>query len=114
MVPVPQLGKFPGDWYAIGSIVEKRILDEVGRRLIPDIHERIVTKFCYAPKDFAADLNAHLGSAFSLEPTLAQSAWFRVHNRDDNIPNLYFVGAGTHPGAGIPGDRKSTRLNSSH
>src|SRR3546814_20914910 len=77
--------------------------DLVGRRLIPDIHERIVTKFCYAPKDFAADLNAHLGSAFSLEPTLAQSAWFRVHNRDDNIPNLYFVGAGTHPGAGISG-----------
>src|SRR3546814_19962647 len=103
MVPVPHLGKVPVDWDAIGPIVEKRILDEVGRRLIPDIHERIVTKFCYAPKDFAADLNAHLGSAFSLEPTLAQSAWFRVHNRDDNIPNLYFVGAGTHPGPGLPG-----------
>jgi phytoene desaturase len=48
-------------------------------------------------------LAAHLGSAFSLEPVLTQSAWFRVHNRDPDIGNLYFVGAGTHPGAGIPG-----------
>ena len=103
LAPVPHLGKFPVDWDEIGPILEKRILDEVGRRLIPDIHERIVTKFHYAPKDFAQDLNAHLGSAFSLEPILTQSAWFRVHNRDDHIPNLYFVGAGTHPGAGIPG-----------
>jgi phytoene desaturase len=62
-----------------------------------------VTSFHYTPKDFAQDLRAHLGSAFSLEPILTQSAWFRVHNRDDKIDNLYFVGAGTHPGAGIPG-----------
>ncbi len=103
LAPVPHLGKFPVDWDEIGPILEKRILDEIGRRLIPDIHERIVTKFSYTPKDFSQDLNAHLGSAFSLEPTLMQSAWFRVHNRDDHIPNLYFVGAGTHPGAGIPG-----------
>ncbi|MGN6376750.1 MAG: phytoene desaturase [Sphingomonas sp.] len=103
LAPVPHLGKFPVDWKQIGPILEKRILDEVGRRLIPDIHGRIVTKFSYAPSDFAHDLNAHLGSAFSLEPILTQSAYFRVHNRDPNIPNLYFVGAGTHPGAGIPG-----------
>jgi phytoene desaturase len=103
LAPVPHLGKFPVDWAEIGPILEKRILDEIGRRLIPDIHERIVTKFHYAPNDFARDLNAHMGSAFSLEPILTQSAWFRVHNRDDHIPNLYFVGAGTHPGAGIPG-----------
>ncbi len=103
LAPVPHLGKFPVDWDEIAPILEKRILDEIGRRLIPDIHERIVTKFSYAPKDFAEDLNAHLGSAFSLEPVLTQSAYFRVHNRDEHIPNLYFVGAGTHPGAGIPG-----------
>jgi len=103
LAPVPHMGKFPEDWDRIAPILEKRILDEIGRRLIPDIHERIVTKFSYSPKDFAGDLNAHLGSAFSLEPTLMQSAYFRVHNRDDAIPNLYFVGAGTHPGAGIPG-----------
>ncbi|AXJ95148.1 MULTISPECIES: phytoene desaturase [unclassified Sphingomonas] len=103
LAPVSHLGKFPVDWDEIGPILEKRILDEVGRRLIPDIHERIVTKFSYAPSDFASDLNAHMGSAFSLEPILTQSAYFRVHNRDDAIPNLFFVGAGTHPGAGIPG-----------
>ncbi|WP_267388498.1 phytoene desaturase [Sphingomonas sp. GC_Shp_3] len=103
LAPVPHMGKFPVDWTEIAPILEKRILDEIGRRLIPDIHERIVTKFSYTPNDFAQDLNAHLGSAFSLEPILTQSAWFRVHNRDDQIPNLYFVGAGTHPGAGIPG-----------
>ncbi len=103
LAPVPHLGKFPVDWDEIGPILEERILAEIERRLIPDLKDRIVTKFSYAPKDFAADLNAHLGSAFSLEPVLTQSAWFRVHNRDDHIPNLYFVGAGTHPGAGIPG-----------
>ncbi|MBY9063152.1 phytoene desaturase [Sphingomonas yunnanensis] len=103
LAPVPHMGKYTGDWETVRPILEKRILDEVGRRLIPDIHDRIVTKFSYAPTDFAADLNAHLGSAFSLEPVLTQSAYFRVHNRDDSIPNLYFVGAGTHPGAGIPG-----------
>lgn len=103
LAPVPHLGKFPVDWNEIAPVLEKRILDEVGRRLIPDIHERIVTKFSYAPNDFRDDLNAHLGSAFSLEPILSQSAYFRAHNRDTSIPNLYFTGAGTHPGAGIPG-----------
>jgi phytoene desaturase len=103
LVPVAHMGKLAVDWDHIGPILEKRILDEIGRRLIPDIHDRIVTKFHYAPKDFSQDLNAHLGSAFSLEPILTQSAWFRGHNRDDVIDNFYLTGAGTHPGAGIPG-----------
>jgi phytoene desaturase len=103
LIPVAHQGKLPIDWDQVGPLIEKRVLDEVGRRLIPDIHDRIVTKFHYAPRDFALDLNAHLGSAFSLEPLLTQSAWFRPHNRDDKIKNLYIVGAGTHPGAGIPG-----------
>ncbi|WP_338447390.1 phytoene desaturase [Pelagerythrobacter marensis] len=103
LVPVAHQGKLAVDWEQIGPMLERRILDEVGRRLIPDIHDRIVTSFHYAPRDFALDLNAHLGSAFSLEPILTQSAWFRAHNRDDAIANFYLVGAGTHPGAGIPG-----------
>ncbi|WP_336987208.1 phytoene desaturase [Altererythrobacter aquiaggeris] len=103
LVPVAHMGKLAVDWDEIGPVLEKRILDEVGRRLIPDIHDRIVTKFHYAPNDFAGDLNAHLGSAFSLEPLLTQSAYFRGHNRDDVIDNFYLTGAGTHPGAGIPG-----------
>ncbi|HEY6868688.1 MAG TPA: phytoene desaturase, partial [Novosphingobium sp.] len=103
LVPVAHMGKLPIDWEQVGPLLEQRILDEVGRRLIPDIHDRIVTKFHYAPRDFALDLNAHLGSAFSLEPVLTQSAYFRGHNRDDRLKNFYLVGAGTHPGAGIPG-----------
>lgn len=103
LIPVAHQGKLPIDWDQVGPLLEKRILDEVGRRLIPDIHDRIVTKFHYAPRDFALDLNAFQGSAFSLEPVLTQSAWFRGHNRDDKIRNFYLVGAGTHPGAGIPG-----------
>ncbi|APG61628.1 phytoene dehydrogenase [Sphingorhabdus lutea] len=103
LVPVAHQGALPVNWDEIGPILEKRIFDELGKRLIPDIHERIVTKFHYSPQDFSEDLNAHLGSAFSLEPILTQSAWFRVHNRDDQVENYYFVGAGTHPGAGIPG-----------
>lgn len=103
LAPVPHLGKFPADWSEVGPVLEERILAEIARRLIPDLKDRIVTKFSYAPPDFATDLKAHLGSAFSLEPILTQSAYFRAHNRDDSISNLYFVGAGTHPGAGIPG-----------
>ena len=103
LVPVAHLGKLPIDWDEVGPILEKRILDEVGLRFIPDIHDRIVTKFHYTPTDFVEDLSAYKGSAFSLEPLLTQSAWFRGHNRDDVIGNFYLVGAGTHPGAGVPG-----------
>ncbi|HKX79806.1 MAG TPA: phytoene desaturase [Novosphingobium sp.] len=103
LVPVANLGKLPLDWSKVGPIMERRVLDEVGRRLIPDIHDRIVTSFHYTPEDFSQDLNAFQGNAFSLEPLLTQSAWFRGHNRDDSIGNFYLVGAGTHPGAGIPG-----------
>lgn len=103
LVPVANMGKLPVDWDEVGPLLERRVLDEVGRRLIPDIHSRVVTKFHYTPKDFSIDLSAHQGSAFSLEPLLTQSAYFRAHNRDDAIKNFYLVGAGTHPGAGIPG-----------
>lgn len=103
LVPVAHMGKLAVDWEQVGPVLEKRVLDEVARRLIPDLHDRIVTKFHYTPRDFSMDLNAYLGSAFSLEPILTQSAFFRAHNRDDVIENMYLVGAGTHPGAGIPG-----------
>ena len=103
LAPVPNLGKLAADWDEIAPVYADRILEEIERRLIPELRERIVTRFHYTPVDFGRDLNAYLGSAFSLEPILTQSAWFRVHNRDDKISNLYFVGAGTHPGAGIPG-----------
>jgi len=103
VVPVANMGQLPIDWQQVGPLLEQRILDEIGRRLIPDIYDRIVTRFYYSPRDFALDLNAYRGSAFSLEPILTQSACFRGHNRDDKIRNFYLVGAGAHPGAGIPG-----------
>jgi phytoene desaturase len=104
LAPVPHMGKADIDWEVEGPKFADSILNEVAKRLdVPDLKERIVTQFHYAPTDFSTDLNAHLGSAFSLEPILLQSAYFRTHNRDDVIGNMYFVGAGTHPGAGIPG-----------
>ncbi len=103
LAPVPHLGKAPVDWEQVGERYAQVILDTIAERLIPDVRSRIRTRFHYSPADFQSDLFAHLGSAFSLEPVLWQSAWLRPHNRDDVIKNLYFVGAGTHPGAGIPG-----------
>lgn len=109
LAPVPHQGKLPVDWDEVGPVLAERILDEIERRLIPDIRSRITTQFHYTPQDFHTDLGAFNGSAFSLEPLLTQSAYFRVHNQDDVIRNLYFVGAGTHPGAGIPGVVGSAR-----
>ena len=104
LAPVAHLGKAKADWDgAFGERFADAILEEVERRVAPGLRANLVTRFHYTPADFGRDLSAHVGSAFSLEPVLWQSAWFRAHNRDDAISNLYFVGAGTHPGAGIPG-----------
>ncbi|MBB3763184.1 phytoene desaturase [Sphingomicrobium lutaoense] len=103
LAPVPHMGKADVDWEEVGPAYAETIIDTLEERLIPDIRSRIRTRFHYSPADFRTDLFAHLGSAFSLEPILTQSAWFRTHNQDDRLSNLYFVGAGTHPGAGIPG-----------
>jgi phytoene desaturase len=101
--PVPHLGKFGGDWGKLAPIYADRILSYLDRQLMPGLVDHLAVKRWFTPADFQSVLNAHVGSAFSLEPVLWQSAFFRVHNRDDVIGNLYFVGAGTHPGAGIPG-----------
>ena len=101
--PVPHLGKYAGDWTVEGPKYADRILDALQATLIPGLKDDLVTMRIFTPQDFKVELNAHLGSAFSLEPVLWQSAFFRTHNRDDVLKNLYFVGAGTHPGAGIPG-----------
>ena len=103
LAPVPNLGKAPIDWSVMGPKYRDRILDALEKHTLPGLRANLVTSRIFTPADFATELNAHLGSAFSLEPLLTQSAFFRVHNRDDRIHNLYFVGAGTHPGAGIPG-----------
>jgi phytoene desaturase len=101
--PVPHLGKAPIDWSVEGPRYKDRILEYVERRYIPELSQNLETVRIFTPNDFKNILNAHHGSAFSLEPILTQSAYFRVHNRDPQIGGLYFVGAGTHPGAGVPG-----------
>ncbi|MEM1387734.1 MAG: phytoene desaturase [Pseudomonadota bacterium] len=101
--PVPHLGTADIDWDEVGPLYRDRILRYLEERYIPGLREDLVTVRHFSPFDFRDQLNAHLGSAFSVEPILTQSAWFRPHNRDDVISNLYLVGAGTHPGAGIPG-----------
>jgi len=101
--PVPHLGKLNVDWSVEGPRYAERILAYLERHYMPDLRREIVTQRIFTPQDFKVELNSHLGSAFSLEPRLLQSAYFRVHNRDEDIKGLYFVGAGTHPGAGIPG-----------
>ncbi|NBB92879.1 MAG: phytoene desaturase [Gammaproteobacteria bacterium] len=107
--PVPHLGTADLDWDEIGPKYTARILDYLEQHYIPGLKEDLVTCRTLHPFGFRDELNAHLGSAFSVEPVLTQSAWFRPHNRDASIPNLYLVGAGTHPGAGIPGVVGSAR-----
>jgi phytoene desaturase len=101
--PVPHLGKAKIDWEVEGPRYRDRILEYMEKRYIPNLRDDLVTTRILTPLDFRQILNSHHGSAFSLEPVLTQSAFFRVHNRDDRIAGLYFAGAGTHPGAGVPG-----------
>ncbi len=103
LAPVPHLGNAPIDWSSEGPKYRDRIFDYLERRYMPGLRSQLVTSRFFTPVDFRDQLNAHLGSAFSLEPILTQSAWFRPHNRDGELANLYLVGAGTHPGAGVPG-----------
>ena len=113
LAPVPHLGRAPVDWAIEGPRYRDVVLGRIRDLLIPDLEERLDVCFHYTPQNFAEDLGAHLGSAFSLEPVLTQSAWFRGHNRDDHFANLYLVGAGTHPGAGIPGVVGSAKATAS-
>ena len=103
LAPVPHLGNADIDWDVEGPRYRDRILAYLEKHQIPDLARDLVTCRIFTPFDFRDELNAHVGSAFSLEPVLWQSAYFRTHNKDAQIDGLYFVGAGTHPGAGIPG-----------
>jgi phytoene desaturase len=92
------------DWDAKKESYAKHILNFLEKDFKLDgLQENLEVLEIFTPKDFAVTQNAHLGSAWGVEPTLMQSAYFRPHNRSEDIPNLYFVGASTHPGAGVPG-----------
>lgn len=110
--PVPHLGNAPLDWRRIGEAYADRILQSL-ETVLPDVRQHIATRFWFTPNDFKSELNAYHGSAFSCAPRLSQSAYFRPHNKDSRIPGLYLVGAGTHPGAGLPGVINSAKATAS-
>lgn len=101
--PVPHLGHADIDWDEFGQAYADKILDYLEEHSIPNLRRDLVVQKTLTPFGFRDEMNTHHGSAFSIEPILTQSAWFRPHNRDDVLGNLYIVGAGTHPGAGVPG-----------
>jgi phytoene desaturase len=107
--PVPHLGANV-DWAAISGAYRDRIIRYLEERYLPDLSRHIVSEHRIDPLHFRDTLNSHLGSAFSVEPILTQSAWFRPHNVSEDVSNLYFVGAGTHPGAGLPGVMSSAKI----
>ncbi|MCK6545186.1 phytoene desaturase [Myxococcota bacterium] len=106
--PVPNLLRGRLDWPRIAAQYAERLFVALERHL-PELRRHVVTHRWFTPFDFEHVLGAHGGNAFSVAPTLAQSAYFRPHNRDPLIPGLYLVGAGTHPGAGVPGVVNSAR-----
>jgi phytoene desaturase len=107
--PVPHLGG-DTDWSATHKAYADKIIDYLDARYLPGLKQRIVSEHHVDPRYFQNTLNTYLGTAFSVEPTLLQSAWMRPHNVSEDIPNLYFTGAGTHPGAGLPGVMGSGKI----
>ena len=100
--PVPNL-QSGTDWAAQAEPYRQRIEAELERTMLPGLRGSVVTSRMMTPQDFQDRLLSHAGAAFAMEPLLRQSAWFRPHNRSEDVDNLYLVGAGTHPGAGLPG-----------
>lgn len=100
--PVPHLGANI-DWTQAAKPYRDAIMQFLEDHYLPDLQANIIAEHYIDPLHFQNDLNSHLGAAFSFQPILTQSAWFRPHNRSEEFDNLYFVGAGTHPGAGLPG-----------
>ena len=108
--PVPNL-RGGQDWDEIKEEYADRIFASLEKdHLVPDLRKHLKSKIIFTPKDFETKLDAYAGTAFQFEPTLTQSAWFRPHNKSEDVGNLYFVGAGTHPGAGLPGVISSARV----
>jgi phytoene desaturase len=107
--PVPHL-EADIDWTVQAKPYRDTIMQFLEDNYLPDLQENLVAEHYIDPLHFQNTLNSYLGSAFSIEPILTQSAWFRPHNRSEEFENLYFVGAGTHPGAGLPGVLSSAKI----
>lgn len=109
LVPAPNL-RGHVDWDQEHEPLRDRILDALDATCLPGLRDNLVTSASIDPRHFASELRSYDGAAFGPEPLLNQSAWFRYHNRSEDIDNLFFVGAGTHPGAGVPGVLTSAKV----
>lgn len=98
------------DWSKAGPALRDRIVLALERTLLPDLRRTIRSDFTMTPDDFQDRYLSHLGNGFSVAPHFLQSAWFRFHNASESVRNLYLTGAGTHPGAGVPGVLCSARI----
>jgi phytoene desaturase len=107
--PVPNLGGTT-DWRTEAEPYRRTIEAELSATLLPDLGKHVVSSKLMTPIDFRDGLCALRGAAFGLEPVLLQSAWFRPHNKSEDVAGLYLVGAGTHPGAGVPGVLSSAKV----
>ena len=107
--PVPHL-ESGTDWSVKAEQYRQAIARELSNTMLPGLENEIFTSRMLTPQDFQDRLSSFKGAAFGLEPVLTQSAWFRPHNKSEDIANLYLVGAGTHPGAGLPGVLSSARV----
>ena len=107
--PVPHL-QSGTDWTVEAERYRKKVAERLEQTLLPGLQNNIVSSRLLTPQDFQDRLSSFRGAAFGLEPVLTQSAWFRPHNRSEEIEGLYLVGAGTHPGAGLPGVLSSARV----
>jgi phytoene desaturase len=107
--PVPN-NRSGVDWSAAADPYFDRIAESLEKRLLPGLRANLVEPFYLTPHDFEHSLRSVDGAAFGPEPVLTQSAWFRYHNRSPDVEGLYFVGAGTHPGGGVPGVLSSAKV----
>jgi phytoene desaturase len=108
LAPVPNLQRH--DWLAVRDQVRERVIDILEERVLPNLREHMDVCFDLDPAQFDADYKSRWGAGFSIAPIFTQSAYFRFHNRSEDVKNLYMVGAGTHPGAGVPGVLSSAKV----
>jgi len=109
LAPVPNL-QSGTDWDRVARTYGDSILKALGETMMPGLEEHVVERFHMTPADFSDRYLSVHGAGFSIAPILRQSAWFRFHNRAESLRNLFLVGAGTHPGAGLPGVLSSAKV----
>jgi phytoene desaturase len=109
LIPVPnqQSGI---DWRTASAPFRDRVMQFLNDRYLPGLLDNLATERVFTPLDFETTLQSYRGAAFSFEPIFRQSAWFRPHNESEDVQNLFFAGAGTHPGAGVPGVLSSAKI----